>query len=1680
MERLGRCHVLIVLLVILIIEIDESEEVSIVVEDRDAITGTTATVDVDNPADCDKVFLIIVTGSGSFNYVINSGNTDGAFTTDTDPDSGDEKLQCNMATITTNAITPYSLSITITDTDDASTATKTVTVTVENLVIQSANCTQVPSVLNGSIVGGDQSPYVEGQNVTYECTSGYTITGTATISCNGSGVWSEPPSCLKDCVQVPIVLNAEIAGGSQSSYVEGQIVTYNCTNGFTMTGTPNISCNETGAWTESPSCQRDIGSSCSSDTDCQITLHTPPYVCDNSMCKFGAGGNNCTAIANSCLANGQCSSDACECVDGFDPVDNKCYELIMSNPRNGSVIEICETTEINEVFANLSAIFAPTSTEFVYRLIDPTNSFTIADDTISVASDLDVDGEASVTSYVIVIELSHPVSSRTVSTTITISVEDDNDNAPEFGNSSYTFDISEQSTDSTVVGTLAANDKDKTSPNNQIANYTVFGTSDFEITSEGGLSVSSGASLNYTTTPSYSFLVMATDGGEGDMKMSTNVSVIVNIKPDIGSFCSSDQNCTGILSFDPPFVCDNSECKLGVGGKNCTSRSGSCLTNGQCTSDTCECVEGFNAVDLDNKCYELGIQSPSDGDVVEICESVGRGEIIANLSASLGPISTGFVYTINTTSFQVTGNTITIATDLDVDVDSPVTSYGLSLEVSHPNSSRNVTVTLTITVGDDNDNAPVFGMDSYSFDISEKTTANAILGNLSATDIDYSSPNNVVNAYKVIGAAEFEITAEGVLSVSSGTTFDYTTTRNYTFVVMATDGGLDSQEMSTNVSVTVNIETEPEFQAPTQVEILENIDSSKSVYRFTVTDEDNSGDLAFALVTQDPRFVVEDGVLKTSTSVNSSTFDVDPEGAPESVELTVNVTDGKYSDDLVFTLNIKDVNDNSPKFSQTTYNTTVYEKASTGDFILTLIIMDDDRSQAFNNIAAYIPGAFNVPFEMLNFDIVVKSEESLNYTSTINYTFEVVATDGSGTDRNSATATVLVTVESGPRLSELYVAKTVEIYENATVGTTVFEVLAIDPDNLPSPPTLSYAVVERSSNAFTLDGNNLTIGETLDADTMQSHTVVFSVSDGKYTTQSSKLTIHILDVNDNSPEFSEGSYSMEIEENHDIGTEVLTVTAEDKDVTTQFKTVTYTIAAGDDQGVFAIDASTGEITLMLEPLLQAYTLTVSATDGGQPPNSANVTAMVTVSDGEVNECDSNPCGDNAQTCLPLLNNFSCVCKRGWNGELCNTNIDDCVGIVCGNDGDCVDGINSFKCNCSHGWEGANCTNACGGNMYGRNCEHTCNCNASYLADPVATQTCNISTGHCLCAATWTGMDCSLDVDECTISASVCDSTKKEVCENSIGSFNCVCERGYSRTVDTAVCTKDTTPPPFTTNSSQYVVPVSVKITPNASKGCTDDDLKVPSKYKIVESKAKQMLSKSAPTGKNFIITDIRCGSYIIDAIIAIDNNNADKASLSVELEDLREGRNVIFGNEALQLDEITIGDRNLTQTSTSGTYNEKLCEVFTTISQCPSGQICVVENGSPRCRDEIKDNLPLILGLGLGVVLPLLLVLIAIAIVMYSRSQKRDRRPKDIYVPWQESFPATNLNGLSRVSSSHMSRRNEGSGGRRKLPRYDMSQSEEFPYSPYGPYDNAGFSKSMPALMDRYEMKSLHMKTLPR
>ena len=50
----------------------------------------------------------------------------------------------------------------------------------------------------------------------------------------------------------------------------------------------------------------------------------------------------------------------------------------------------------------------------------------------------------------------------------------------------------------------------------------------------------------------------------------------------------------------------------------------------------------------------------------------------------------------------------------------------------------------------------------------------------------------------------------------------------------------------------------------------------------------------------------------------------------------------------------------------------------------------------------------------------------------------------------------------------------------------------------------------------------------------------------------------------------------------------------------------------------------------------------------------------------------------------------CQCISGYEGTLCNNNIDDCNPYPCQNNGTCIDLINSYICACMDGYNGTNC------------------------------------------------------------------------------------------------------------------------------------------------------------------------------------------------------------------------------------------------------------------------------------------------------------------------------------------------------------------------------------------------------
>jgi Notch-like protein len=74
---------------------------------------------------------------------------------------------------------------------------------------------------------------------------------------------------------------------------------------------------------------------------------------------------------------------------------------------------------------------------------------------------------------------------------------------------------------------------------------------------------------------------------------------------------------------------------------------------------------------------------------------------------------------------------------------------------------------------------------------------------------------------------------------------------------------------------------------------------------------------------------------------------------------------------------------------------------------------------------------------------------------------------------------------------------------------------------------------------------------------------------------------------------------------------------------------------------------------------------------------------------EIDECADSPC-QNGGTCTDEIAGFTCECPAGFEGDACEINIDDCAGAPCQNGGMCIDGIGDFTCDCGPGFEGPMC------------------------------------------------------------------------------------------------------------------------------------------------------------------------------------------------------------------------------------------------------------------------------------------------------------------------------------------------------------------------------------------------------
>ncbi|XP_060076862.1 protocadherin Fat 4-like [Ylistrum balloti] len=257
---------------------------------------------------------------------------------------------------------------------------------------------------------------------------------------------------------------------------------------------------------------------------------------------------------------------------------------------------------------------------------------------------------------------------------------------------------------------------------------------------------------------------------------------------------------------------------------------------------------------------------------------------------------------------------------------------------------------------------------------------------------------------------------------------------------------------------------------------------------------------------------------------------------------------------------------------------------------------------------------------------VVYTNTAYDYETTTSYALQFSATDGV-TPVTSPTLTVSITDynDNTPTFSPAIYSKTIP--EGSASATSIAALTCTDADSGTNGNcALSIQSGDDASAKFTISGTTLqTTGTATDYESLSSQNYIYSLvviatdtaTAGSDLTGTAYVYVTITGTNDNTPAISGTTpSSISVAENSAVGTTVATIQASDADDGDD-GVLTYSIIGGNSEARFGVGTTTGEIYLTLAldyETTTSYSLTVQATDGGSPSDSATSVVTVTVTD----------------------------------------------------------------------------------------------------------------------------------------------------------------------------------------------------------------------------------------------------------------------------------------------------------------------------------------------------------------------------------------------------------------------------------------------------------------------------------
>lgn len=324
-----------------------------------------------------------------------------------------------------------------------------------------------------------------------------------------------------------------------------------------------------------------------------------------------------------------------------------------------------------------------------------------------------------------------------------------------------------------------------------------------------------------------------------------------------------------------------------------------------------------------------------------------------------------------------------------------------------------------------------------------------------------------------------------------------------------------------------------------------------------------------------------------------------------------------------FTVQVIDVNDNSPTFEQSSFTVNIPDRIKTGQFVFGARAIDHDagiNSKIVYSIAGKDAQRFNIN---LNTGVIKAAEELSLSAQGVDKVFNlVIQAIDQGHDSKSAKCELTIVLRPAhlfPTFSNSFETQFI-LSEDVAVDKLVTKIHATSPKK-GSPGNIKYAIAGGNiRDALKIDSltGEVTIGRgRLDYETSQQYEIWIEAADSDRPSLRSvtRLLINVTDANDNAPIMEKLLYHAEVMEEEAPPQIVARVQATDADADENGQ-VSYRLA-NDYESAFDIDSDTGEIFTNMRldrEDIASYELTVEAVDQGMPQMTGSATVLVTVLD----------------------------------------------------------------------------------------------------------------------------------------------------------------------------------------------------------------------------------------------------------------------------------------------------------------------------------------------------------------------------------------------------------------------------------------------------------------------------------